>query len=152
MKKKEKDTITVQAWAAQKEHKLYKGELKRLRIQRKRLIALIEYVDPPAQRGRMHRFECDLPPRPGNEASRFLLACGANANTVGTAICINDVLGAVVGMQFHCDPTDRNVMQVEFQKIRQPSGTGSSPNDNRGGVPSSPLVPEEEKSEWHTRD
>jgi len=145
-KRKKNNTVTVHAWAAQKEGKLYKGEVKCLHIQRKRLIAMIEYLHPAAQQGRLHRFECDLPPRLGNQASRFLLACGLDANTVGTTICIDDVR-AVVGMRFYPDPTDRDIMRIEFEKVPQTSGTGSVPNDRQSNALSESLVLDEEESE-----
>ena len=147
--KKKNRIVTVQAWAEPKTGKLYMGRVKRADIRRRRLQATIENLDP-MQEGRLHLLECGLPPRPGNEASRFLLACGAEADTVGTKICLDDIEGVVVGMRFYPDPRDKSTMRIEFERLSKPRTNDSdpAPNNKRSLPHVDSPVPEDDESKW----
>ena len=147
--KKKNRVVTVQAWAKPKTGKLYTGRVQRAKITRRRLQAMIENLDP-TQEGRLHLFECTLPPKPGNQASRFLLACGAEADTVGTKICLDDIEGVVVGMRFYPDPRNKSAMRIEFERLPelQKGDSDSTPDDKQSPPHAGSSESEKDESKW----
>lgn len=147
-RRKKKRTVTVQAWAARRPGKLYKGQVTAIDRDETRLLADIDDLDP-AQEGRRYHFECSLP-KPGNKASRFLLACGTEADTVGTKICLDDLVGVVLGMRFYPDPHNKDAMRVEFERLPKPqtSDSNSVPNGKQSRQQLDFFKSANDESEW----
>jgi hypothetical protein len=96
--------LTVQAWSKLTVGRLYRGQVKDIRVNRTHashhLQVTIENLDEYEQRGRIHELHLTLPVRPGNGTCLFFLACGTDASAVGMNIRIDQTIGAVIGMRF----------------------------------------------------
>ena len=108
--------ITVEEWPPLRKSELYKGVVKSIASNRKgkKLDVTIENLDP-TQLGRIHQLTLPLPIHPGSTTSLFLSACGTDASHIGKRVCLDDVVGATVGMIFGSDLSDDE--QIDFKKI-----------------------------------
>ena len=100
MSPRKNNTITMKAWPEWRVGRLYTGKVKSVHHEKASdgLRVTIEHLDP-CQLGRTS--EMELPPaRPGNKTSSFLTACGIDASTPGTTICLDQVKATIVGMRF----------------------------------------------------
>jgi hypothetical protein len=48
----------------------------------------------------MHELDLPLPVHPGSRAALFLVACGIDATRVGSTICLDSVINAVLAIRF----------------------------------------------------
>lgn len=110
MPSKRKTFITVEENPPRKEGKTYETQVKHISVDKKNKKLSVTLGDlDTSQQGRSYKIE-DLPfPRPGNKTSRFISACGVNANEIGIKICIDDLIGSHLGIIF-----DRSGEPVEF--------------------------------------
>ncbi|MFC1635087.1 hypothetical protein ACFL5Z_09615 [Planctomycetota bacterium] len=111
---KKKNTVTVVAWDKIKIGKLYKGTIKKAEVNNKHLHVIIENLDN-SQLGRIHDVRLPMPVHPGSKTARFLVAVGQDAGTVGKQICLDEIVGAVVGMRF--SSSDGSDKDIEFERI-----------------------------------
>ena len=118
MSPRKKNVITIEAWPNPKKDKLYKGIVRKLDINKKakRVRVTIENIDP-TQLGRIHEKTLLLPAHPGDRTSRFLTACGIDADTIGKKIGPEDVAGVTVGMRFGAVAQDGS-QEVSFERIK----------------------------------
>lgn len=122
---KTKNTVTVEDWRKIKIGKLYKGTIMKVVANSKHLHVVIENLDSN-QLGRLHDILLPLPVRPGSRTGRFLAATGQDANTIGKHICLDDIVGAVVGMRF--STADSSDKEIEFERIK--TVVEDKPNDS----------------------
>ena len=105
----------------------------------------IENLDP-TQLGRIHEKTLLSPAHPGNRLSRFLTACGMDADAIGTTIDPNDITGATVGMRFGPVAQDGS-QDVDFERIKDsPHTQPESPVEDSGGQTA------QQESEPHKED
>ena len=123
MSPRKNNTLIVEGWSDPKKGKLYKGRVTKIDVNRKSkcLNVTIENLDPN-QLGRIHDVSLPLPVRPGNRTCSFLIACGIDASTAGTKICLDDIAGATIGMRFGSVAQDGS-QQVDFERIEDSSST-----------------------------
>ena len=123
MSPRKNNVLTVEGWPDPKLGKLYKGRVGRSEAKGKPkcLHVTIENLDPN-QLGRIHYVSLPLPVRPGNQTSSFLTACGIDASTVGTKVCLDDIAGATIGMRFGTVAQDGS-QQVDFERIEDSQNT-----------------------------
>jgi len=123
MSPRKNNTLTIVGWSDPKKGKLYKGKVKKADVNRKSkcLRVIIENLNP-SQLGRIHEVNLPLPVRPGNRTYSFLTACGIDATTVGTKVCLDDITGAAIGMRFGAVAQDGS-QQVDFEGIEDSSST-----------------------------
>jgi hypothetical protein len=96
--------------------KLYEGIIRSIEIDKKSssLRVAIENLDP-TQAGRIHIVRLPVALFPGSKTARFFTAAGQDGGTVGKQICLDDIVGAVVGMRFSSpDGLDQD---IEFERI-----------------------------------
>jgi hypothetical protein len=111
------NTITVAAWPRLRKGRLYASRVKNIKLQRASncLHVIVENLD---QLGRLHELALPLPVYPGNKAALFFVACGIDTS-VGTAICLDQVLNVVVGMRFRgLGPSDSE--EFDFEPVSKP--------------------------------
>ena len=120
MSPRKNNTLTIVGWSDPKEGKLYKGKVEKVDVDRKSkcLRVTIENLNP-SQLGRIHELSLPLPVRPGNRTYSFLTACGIDASTVGTKVCLDDITGAAIGMRFGAVAQDGS-QQVDFEGLENP--------------------------------
>jgi len=123
MSPRKNNTLTIVGWSDPKKGKLYKGKIEKVDVDRKSkcLCVTIENLNP-SQLGRIHEVSLPLPVRPGNRTYSFLTACGIDASTVGTKVCLDDITGAAIGMRFGAVAQDGS-QQVDFEEIEDSSST-----------------------------
>jgi hypothetical protein len=121
MSPRKNNVLTVEGWSDPKKGKLCKGIVKKADVgkKQKRIFVIIENLNP-TQLGRIHEVSFDLPVRPGNRTSLFLIACGIDANTIGTKICLEDIVNTTIGMRFGAVAEDRS-QRIDFERIEDPS-------------------------------
>ena len=121
MSPRKNNVLTVEGWSDPKKGRLYKGIVKKADVDKKAkcLHVTIENLDA-TQLGRIHEVSFDLPVRPGNRTSLFLIACGIDANTIGTKICLEDIVNTTIGMRFGAVAEDGS-QEVDFLRIENPS-------------------------------
>lgn len=117
MSPRKHNMITVEAWSKMRTGRLYKGMIKKAHIEKASncLHVTIENLDP-AQLGRIHEMDLPLPVRPGNRTSLFLVACGIDAATAGTTICLDQVTDVIVGMRCR-SPDASGSEDFDFEQI-----------------------------------
>jgi hypothetical protein len=117
MSPRKNNVLIVKGWPNVKKGRLYKGKVKKVDINKesKYLHVVVENLDP-AQLGHLHELSLPLPIRPGNRTCFFLTACGVDASTVGTKVCLDDIAGATIGMKFATVAEDGS-QQVDFERI-----------------------------------
>ena len=106
--------------------RLYHGKVKGVRLDKRAdcLRLTIENLD---QLGRLHELALPVPVYPGNRTALFLMACGTDATTVGTRICLEQIAGAVVGMRFRGLGPD-GAENFDFEPIsKPPAADGAMP-------------------------
>jgi len=98
--------------------KLYRGKVKSVRLDKASncLQLTMENLD---QLGLLHELALSLPVYPGSRTALFLMACGADATTVGTKICLEQIPGVVVGMRFRGLGPD-GTEEFDFEPISKP--------------------------------
>ena len=108
--------LAVQAWPRCRVGKLYEGIIRSVHVDRRSrsLHVTIENLDS-IQSGRIHEVIFTAGLFPGNKTARFLTAAGQDTNTVGKQICLDDIVGIVVGMRFGA--TDGSDKDIEFERI-----------------------------------
>lgn len=111
------NVVTVHDWPKLTKGKLYCGRVKAIRLDKasNRLQVTVENLDQP---GRPHNLALLLPVYPGNKAALFFAACGIGTS-VGTAICLDQVLNAVVGMRFRGLGAN-GAEEFDFEPISKP--------------------------------
>jgi len=121
MSPRKNNTLTIVGWSDPKKGKLYKGKVEKADVDRKSkcLRVTIENLNP-SQLGRIHEVSLPLPVRPGNRTYSFLTACGIDATTVGTKVCLDDITSAAIGMRFGTVAQDGS-QQIDFERIESPS-------------------------------
>ena len=104
--------------------RLYHGNVKGVRLDKGAncLRLTIENLD---QLGRLHELALPLPVYPGNRTALFLMACGIDATTVGTRICLERIAGAVVGMRFRGLGPD-GAEEFDFEPVAKPPAADDS--------------------------
>ena len=151
MSPRKNNTLTIEGWSDPKKDKLYKGKVEKVDVDRKSkcLRVTIENLNP-SQLGRIHEVSLPLPVRPGNRTCSFLTACGIDARTIGTKVCLDDITGAAIGMRFGAVAQDES-QQVDFERIEDPSrvqantpGGESTALEPDGSTPESEAVDERE--------
>ena len=127
MSPRKNNILTIEGWPKLKKGKFYKGQIKKVNINRKSksLNVTIENLDP-TQLGHIHNIELPLPVRPGSKAYSFISSCGIDAGTIGTKICLDDLNGALIGIRFNSNQND-TIQQVDFKKIEKASNTRTDP-------------------------
>ncbi len=148
MAPRKNNALTVEDWPDPKKGKLYKGIVKTANVDKKQkcIFVTIENLDP-TQLGRIHEFSFDLPIRPGNRTSLFLIACGIDANAVGTKICLDDIVDTTVGMRFGTIAQDGS-QEIDFERIENPSrAQANAPGDDTEGTQLSESMPKSEAGE-----
>lgn len=96
-----KQYVTVTDYPQRKENTIYEMRVADLEVNKKSktVSAILEDLDA-SQQGRLCKVP-DMPrPHPGNRTSLFLTACGVNANDLGSRICLDDLIGARLGVTF----------------------------------------------------
>jgi hypothetical protein len=135
MPHRKSNVLTVQAWPRLTDGKLYRGKVKGVRVDRthasRRLHVVIENLDPDHQRGRVHELDLLLPIHPGSRTALFLLACGIDATTIGTTICLDGVANAVVGMRFRGLGPDGSE-EFDFEPLPNPPAAKSAATEGSG--------------------
>ena len=134
MPPRKNNLITIEPWPNPKEGKLYKGVVRKVDVDNKakHVHVTIENLDP-TQLSRIHEKTLLLPAHPGNRLSRFLTACGMDADAIGTTIDSHDITGATVGMRFGPVAQDGS-QEVDFERIEDSPGTQpQSPVEESGG-------------------
>ena len=126
MSPRKNNMITIEAWPEPKRGRLYKGIVRKVDIDNKAkcVHVTIENLDP-SQLGRIHDVNLPLPVRPGNKTSSFLAACGIDVNTVGAKVCLDDIIGATIGMMFGTVAQDGS-QEVDFERIEDLSKVKAS--------------------------
>ena len=99
MSPRKNNMLIVQDRSNPKKGKLYKGIVRKAKKKSQYVHVIIENLDP-TQLGRMHELNLDLPFRPGNRTSLFLTACGIDADTAGTKVCLDHIVNTTIGMRF----------------------------------------------------
>lgn len=115
--------LTVYDWPKLTCGKLYHGKVKGVRLDKtsNRLYLTMENLD---QLGRFHKLALPLPVYPGNKAALFFVACGIDTS-VGTAICLDQVLNVVLGMRFRgLGPSDSE--DFDFEPVAKPPAADES--------------------------
>jgi hypothetical protein len=133
MSPRKNNILTIEGWAKLKKGKLYKGKVKKVIVNKKNksLLVTIENLDP-SQLGRIHDIELPLPVRPGSKAYPFINACGIDAGTIGTKICLDDLSDAIIGIRFSTNQEDA-IQQVDFKKIEKSSNTAGTFEQSQKG-------------------
>ena len=123
MSPRKNSILIVKGWPNLKKGIFYQGKVKTVNINRKSksIIVTIENLNP-TQLGRIHEIKLPLPVRPGSKAHSFIIACGIDANTVGTKIYLDDFKDNIIGMRFNTNQEDR-IQQVDFKRIEKASYT-----------------------------
>ena len=123
MSPRKNNILTIEGWPKLKKGKFYKGQVKKVNINRKSksLHITIKNLDP-TQLSRIHDIELPLPVRPCSQAYSFISACGIDASTIGTKICIDDLSNVFIGVRFNTNEED-GIQQVDFKRIEQNSNT-----------------------------
>jgi len=121
MSPRKNNLITIEPWPNPRKGKLYKGIVRKVEKKTECVQVTIENVDP-TQLGRIHQESLPLPARPGNRLSRFLTACGMDADAIGTTIDPHDIAGATIGMRFGPAAEDGS-QEVDFERIEDSSQT-----------------------------
>jgi hypothetical protein len=137
--KKRKRILVVSHPLALRAGKRYKGIIRSIEIDKKStsLRVTIENLDP-SQSGRIHEITLPAALFVGSKTARFIAAAGQDANTVGKQICIDEIVGAVVGMRFGTpDGSDKD---IEFERIESPQAINAdvSVKESRDEAP--PIV------------
>jgi hypothetical protein len=133
MSPRKTNTITVEPWPKLRAGWLYKGEIKKAQIEKasNSLRIEVENLDP-TQSGRIHEIDLPLPVRPGNRTCLFLVACGINATTAGTTVCLDQITTATVDMRFR--GSDANgADNFDFEKVSGPPAAMSTSTDRPRG-------------------
>ena len=117
----QKRYLTVEEYPPVKEGEVYRVRVKNIAIDKKNktLNVIVENLDP-TQLGRRHQLSLPLPIRPGNTTSLFLTACGTDASHVGNKVCLDDVVGVVVGISFERTAGPEDCAPVGFEHIPKP--------------------------------
>jgi hypothetical protein len=134
MSPRKNNVLTVEGWPDPKLGKLYKGRVVRSEAKGKPkcLHVTIENLDS-SQLGRIHDLSLPLPIRPGNRTCSFLTACGIDASTVGTKVCLDDIAGVIIGMRFGTVAQDGS-QQIDFERIEDtPQNQTNTPESESGG-------------------
>ena len=134
MSPRKNNTLTIVGWSDPKKGKLYKGKVEKADVDRKSkcLRVTIENLNP-SQLGRIHEVSLPLPVRPGNQTCSFLTACGIDASTIGTKVCLDDIVDAAIGMRFGTVAQDGS-QQVDFERIENLSRVqANTPSRESGG-------------------
>lgn len=126
MPPRKKNIVTTEPWPALREGRLYEARIKSAAPDKaiSVLMVTLENLDP-TQQGRSHEAQLPLPLRPGNRACAFLTACGIDATAVGTAVDLDRLADAVIGMRFHGLGTD-GTEEFNFEQITNRPVTGPS--------------------------
>ena len=135
MSPRKNNLITIEPWPNLKMGKLYKGIVRKVKKKAKCNQVTIENLDP-TQLGRIHEETLLLRIHPGDRTSRFLTACGMDADTIGTTIDPHDITGATIGMRFGPIAQDGS-QEVDFERIEdsqkeQPETSVEDPGDQPG--------------------
>lgn len=127
MSPRKNNILTVEGWPKLKKGKFYKGKVKKININRKSksLNVTIENLDP-TQLGRIHDIELPLPVRPRSKAYSFISACGIDAGTIGTKICLDDLSDAIICMRFSTNQED-GIQKIDFKRIEKASNKTTDP-------------------------
>jgi hypothetical protein len=101
MPPRKKNIVTTEPWPALREGRLYEVRIKGAAPDKAASVlrVTLENLDP-TQQGRTHEVQLPLPLRPGNRVCAFLTACGIDAKAVGTAVDLDRLADAIVGMRF----------------------------------------------------
>ena len=145
MSPRKNNVLTVEGWPDPKKGKLYKGRVVKTEAKGKpkRLNVTIENLDS-TQLGRIYEFSFDLPIRPGNRTSLFLIACGIDANAIGTRISLDEIIGATLGMRFRAVEQDGS-QEIDFEKAENPArAQANTPGDDTEGAQLSESTPKTE--------
>jgi len=131
------NVLTVQAWPTLTNGKLYRGKVRAVHVDKThashRLHVVIENLDPDHQHGRVHELDLLLPIHPGSRTALFLQACGIDATTIGTTICLDGVTNAVVGMRFRGLGAN-HIEEFDFEPIaNRPAAAGTDSSAARLG-------------------
>jgi len=123
MSPRKNNVFIVKAWPILKGGKLYNGTVRKAHADKEaqRIHVAVEHLDT-SQLGRIHEFDLPLPIRPGNRTCAFLSACGIDASTIGTKICIDDIIDTVIGMKFGLTIQDGS-QHIYFESIEEAAGT-----------------------------
>ena len=130
--------LAVQAWPRCRVGKLYEGIIRSVHVDRRSrsLHVTIENLDS-IQSGRIHEVIFTTGLFPGNKTARFFTAAGQDTNTVGKQICLDDIVGVVVGMRF--GTADGSDKEIEFERIESPQAINAdvSVKESRDEAPAS---------------
>jgi hypothetical protein len=122
-RRKKIPTVTVEAWPDMIAGHLYPAVIKDCTLDKapSRLRVTTENRGI-SQRGRRHEMLLSLPVRPGSRACRLFVACGIDANQVGTQITIDRIIGCAIGLRYS-GRTDDGTEEFDFEKIVPPPTT-----------------------------
>jgi hypothetical protein len=138
MSPRKNNVITVEPWSKLRPGRLYRGRVKEARVVKKSnlLHVVIENLDP-RQLGRSHQIDLPLPARPGNKVGVFLEACGFTADTAGKTICLDEVVGAMVGMRYR-GAAANGAEEFDFEKIARVSSIETDRSHKEPGQHANP--------------
>jgi hypothetical protein len=101
MPRKSNNTIQVAAWPPLREGHAYLAKVRSTKLQKAsdRLHVTFENLDP-AQLGRLHEQQVSATVHPGCKTARFFEACGIEVGPVGSTLCVDHIVGAVLLLRF----------------------------------------------------
>jgi hypothetical protein len=132
-RRKKKPTLTVEAWPDMIVGHLYPAVITDCTVDKapNRLRVTAENRDCHHE-GRLHSVTLPLPVRPGNPTCRLFVACGLDANDVGTQITIDHVIGPTIGLRYR-GRIDDGTEEFDFEPI--PAPPAGNPADSRRDEP-----------------
>ena len=131
MPRKSNNTIQVTAWPPLREGHPYLVKVKGTKLQKAsdRLHVTFENLHP-AQRGRRHAQHVPATVHPGCKTARLFEACGINVGPVGSTLCVDDIVGAVLLLRF--EGLGPHGEEFSFEKApAPPASTAVAPSPER---------------------
>ena len=138
MPRKSNNTIQVAAWPPLREGRSYPAKVRSTKLQKAsdRLHVTFENL-ASGQLGRRHEQHLSATVHPGCKTARFFAACGIDVGPVGSTICVDDAVGAVLVIRFEGSGPQGEAWA--FEKAPTPPATT--------GVDPSPEISEEKTQE-----
>ena len=123
--------LTVQDWPQPKSGKAYRCRIDKCRLRRKAAVLQIDlYHLDSEMEGKLQSLDFALPIRPGNPLSRFLGACQLDVSQIGSHVCLDEIIGRLVGLRYEKASGSEERAAVTFIPVPDPSASKPASTGN----------------------
>ena len=116
--------LTVEDWPQPRSRKIYRCRIEEYQLDRKAAVLQIAlYHLDPEMEGKLQTIDFGLPIRSGNPLSHFITACKLDVSQIGSQICLDDVIGKIVGLRYEKTKDSEKPEVVSFIPIADQSAS-----------------------------